>query len=62
QLREKFLFYESRDTQGGAFFTGYYEPVLDGASEPEGNLRTPVYETPDDLIRVDLELFGEQWR
>lgn len=62
QLREKFLFYESKDRQGGAFFTGYYEPILDGVREPEGILLTPVYETPDDLIGVNLALFGEQWR
>jgi membrane-bound lytic murein transglycosylase A len=62
QLREKFLIYESKDRQGGAFFTGYYEPILDGVREPEGALRTPVYETPDDLIGVNLELFSEQWR
>ncbi len=33
-LREKFLFFESMNSQGGAFFTGYYEPLLEGSLVP----------------------------
>jgi hypothetical protein len=32
-IREKFLFFESRNKKGGAFFTGYYEPILAGGRE-----------------------------
>lgn len=61
-LREKFLFFESRNIHGDAFFTGYYEPVLDGGHEPTGELRTPVYATPEDLVEADLGQFREQWK
>ena len=61
ELRRKFLIFESRNTEGRAFFTGYYEPLLDGSPEPDEEYSEPVYKTPDDLIEVDLGLFAEQW-
>ena len=62
QLREKFLFYESKNAEGNAFFTGYYEPLLDGSFIPTDKFPEPVYETPDDLIEVDLGRFSEKWK
>ncbi len=61
-LREKFLFFESRNAGGKAFFTGYYEPVLEGSPAPTEKLSEPVYKTPGDLIEVDLGRFSEKWR
>jgi membrane-bound lytic murein transglycosylase A len=57
QLQEKFLFYESRNQEGEAFFTGYYEPVLEGSVIPTEEFTSPLYETPDDLISADLGQF-----
>jgi membrane-bound lytic murein transglycosylase A len=34
------------------FVTGYYEPVLEGATEPSAKFTTPVYSLPDDLVVV----------
>jgi membrane-bound lytic murein transglycosylase A len=60
QLRKKFLFFESRNTERGAFFTGYYEPVLKGSPVLTGEFNEPVYETPKDLIKADLGEFNDR--
>lgn len=62
QLKEKFLFFESKNTEGEAFFTGYYEPLVQGSLMATEEFTEPVYEIPDDLIEVDLGLFSERWR
>ena len=61
QLKEKFHFFESKNSDGEAFFTGYYEPLLEGRGDPEGEFTAPLYKTPADLIEVDLGEFSEQW-
>ena len=61
QIREKFNIFESRNGDGGAFFTGYYEPVLEGSSMPTDDFNEPVYEVPDDLVQVNLSSFSEKW-
>jgi membrane-bound lytic murein transglycosylase A len=62
QLRNKFLFFESRNAEGKAFFTGYYEPVLKGSPVRTEEFNEPVYETPEDLIAADLGSFNEKWK
>jgi membrane-bound lytic murein transglycosylase A len=62
ELREKFLFFESRNSDREAFFTGYYEPVLEGSLKPTEEFPEPLYETPDDLIKVDLGQFANKWK
>ena len=37
-----------------ARFTGYYEPQLRGSATRQGSYRYPVYDTPSDLITVNL--------
>ena len=61
RLRERFLFFESRNAEGEAFFTGYYEPILEGSLEATDEFPEPVYAVPDDLIEVDLSLFSDRW-
>jgi membrane-bound lytic murein transglycosylase A len=61
ELQEKFLFFESRNTSGNAFFTGYYEPLLDGSPEPIDLLNQPLYARPHDLIEADLGQFKAAW-
>jgi membrane-bound lytic murein transglycosylase A len=55
KLREKFLFFESRNDEGKAFFTGYYEPVLPGSLSPSREYSTPLYAVPADLVVIDLD-------
>lgn len=57
-LREKFDFFESRNEKGAAFFTGYYEPVIDGSRTRGAAFSAPVYAVPDDLVTIDLTAFS----
>jgi membrane-bound lytic murein transglycosylase A len=38
---------------GGAFFTGYYEPVVAGARTRSPDYTVPIYARPDDLVEID---------
>jgi membrane-bound lytic murein transglycosylase A len=58
-IRENFLFFESRNDRGAAFFTGYYEPVLDGSPARSERFRAPLYAVPGDLLAVDLTPFAD---
>lgn len=60
KIQESFLFIESRNSDGAAFFTGYYEPLLQGSLDPTQEFPTPLYGIPDDLIDVNLGLFSEE--
>lgn len=60
RIREEFHFFESRNEQGEAFFTGYYEPIVRGARGASIDYPTPLYAMPSDLIRVDLGRFDEE--
>lgn len=46
---------EARD----GLFTGYYEPVLQGARQPDGRYRHALYRRPPDLVSVDLGAFAD---
>lgn len=61
ELKEKFLIFESMNAGGSAFFTGYYEPFLQGSPVPTAEFPQPLYETPADLIAVDLGMFSSEW-
>ncbi len=60
-IKEKFHFIESKNSEGKAFFTGYYEPMLQGSITPTEELSEPLYETPEDLIKVNLGSFSEKF-
>jgi membrane-bound lytic murein transglycosylase A len=62
ELQKKFLFFESRNTHGKAFFTGYYEPRLEGSPEPTHLLSRPLYARPHDLVEADLGQFRAAWK
>jgi len=42
-------------------FTGYYEPLLEGARERGGVNQTPLLRRPPDLVTVQLGLFRPEW-
>lgn len=56
QLARQFLVWESRNDQGAAFFTGYYQPVVAARTQPQGIWNTPVhgYPGPVTLTRADI--------
>jgi membrane-bound lytic murein transglycosylase A len=35
------------------FFTGYYEPVVDGSRSPSARFPAPLYAAPDDLVEIE---------
>ncbi|MAY65682.1 MAG: murein transglycosylase [Rhodospirillaceae bacterium] len=43
-------------------FTGYYEPLLRGAWQPDARYRYPVYSRPRDIVVVELEMFDPDRR
>ncbi len=42
---------------GQVFFTGYYEPSLEGSLEKSTEYRFPIYARPGDLTTINLSLF-----
>ena len=44
---------EVRPHEGGAFFTGYYEPIVAGSRQPSATFPTPLYAPPADLVEID---------
>ncbi len=62
EIRDRFLIFESRNGDGNAFFTGYYEPLLEGSLYPADDFTEPLYERPDDLVEVNLGQFSEEWK
>jgi membrane-bound lytic murein transglycosylase A len=63
QILSRYRVYRSsgRDGQGEVLFTGYFEPVIDGCRQPGPGCRIPVYGLPEDLLTIDLSLFGERF-
>ncbi|MCG6946057.1 MAG: MltA domain-containing protein [Deltaproteobacteria bacterium] len=62
-VREKFIIYRSvgRNVEQEVLFTGYYEPTIQGSLTPDDHYRFPIYGVPDDLLKIDLGLFGKQY-
>lgn len=59
-IQKNFLFFESKNSKKEAFFTGYYEPILQGRRTPTQEFNTPLYETPKDLLKADLGIFNSK--
>ncbi len=59
-IAEEFFVFESRNKKQQAFFTGYYEPIIQGSKEPSQQYPVPIYAKPQDLIRVNLSQFGSK--
>lgn len=63
-IKEYYLIYTTRgsDTPGQVFFTGYFEPVLEGSLNKDTEYQFPIYARPDDLTTIDLSLFSERFK
>ena len=63
QIKKEFSFYQSVGLNGWGkvLFTGYYEPVLTCRTNSDDVYRYPLYKKPDDIIEIDLTLFGNDF-
>ena len=64
-IKENYLIYSTvgtEDTPGQVFFTGYFEPVLQGSLNKDTEYQFPIYVRPDDLTTIDLSLFSQQFK
>ncbi len=59
-IHSYFIAYKSkgREGPGNVLFTGYYEPVLAGSLQRSSTYPYPIFARPDDLVVIDLTLFG----
>ena len=63
-IKENYLVYTTvgSDTPGQVFFTGYFEPVLQGSLTKDAEYQFPIYARPDDLTTIDLSLFSQKFK
>ena len=61
KLQQDFLWFESLNEKNQAFFTGYYEPLLQGGLNESGKFPVPLYRVPSDLVTVNLSDFDEKY-
>ena len=63
QIKKEFDFYRSvgSDGWGKVLFTGYYEPILSCRTNSDDVYKHPLYKKPDDIIEIDLTLFGNDF-
>jgi len=64
EIRKHFYVYRAtgRVDNNKVLFTGYYEPVYEGRLLPDEVFTYPLYQKPDDLIKIDLSLFREEFK
>jgi membrane-bound lytic murein transglycosylase A len=63
-LRKHFLVYKATGRVGtkDVLFTGYFEPIYEGNIVPDEEYAFPLYRKPDDLIKIDLSLFRDEFK
>ena len=64
EIKKHFLVYRAAGRAGNnhVLFTGYFEPIYDASLIPDETYRYPLYKRPNDLIRIDLSLFRDEFK
>jgi membrane-bound lytic murein transglycosylase A len=64
RVRKEFSVYRAAGRAGNSkvLFTGYFEPVFEARLQRDETFRFPVYGKPDDLVKIDLSPFSEEFR
>jgi membrane-bound lytic murein transglycosylase A len=60
RLKKDFNLYRASGRAGNkkVLFTGYFEPVFEARLTPDETFRHPIYQKPDDLVKIDLSLLA----
>ena len=63
QIKKEFDVYQSvgSDGWGKVLVTGYYEPMLSCRVDADDVYKYPLYKRPDDIVEIDLSLFGNDF-
>lgn len=63
-IKNNYLVYTTigSDTPDQVFFTGYFEPVLQGSLNKDTEYQFPIYARPDDLTTINLSLFSPKFK
>lgn len=64
RLRREFSVYRAAGRAGNSkvLFTGYFEPVYPARLHRDETFCHPIYRKPDDLVKIDLSLFSEEFK
>ena len=64
RLKKEFRIYRASGRAGNSnvLFTGYFEPVYPARLHPDDTFRHPIYRKPEDLVKIDLSLFSEEFK
>ena len=64
RIGEAFDIYKAvgADNNGTVFFTGYFEPLIEGCLERSERCKYPIYRTPDDTVVVNLGKFNKKYK
>lgn len=63
-IKENYYIYRAAGRAGNnkVLFTGYFEPVFEARLTPDETFQYPIYGKPDDLVYIDLSLFGARFQ
>jgi membrane-bound lytic murein transglycosylase A len=64
RFKKNFNLYKASGRAGNkkVLFTGYFEPVFEARPSPDETFRHPIYQKPEDLVKIDLSLFSEEFK